>query len=79
MCEFCANWKEQETLYQESTYCDLLISHLGNKPVLMVGNIRKGCSKYVKCSAKEVPINVAFIVNYCPNCGAELQNEAYGR
>lgn len=72
-CEYCESRRTVEgKLYGESTYCDLLISQFGNKPVLMVKNVKKGCPKYVMCGAKEIMSSVMFFINYCPNCGEKL-------
>jgi hypothetical protein len=73
MCEYCATWKEHETVYQEGTYCDILISNFMDRPTLVVANLHKGCPKYAECSAKEINMKSAFRINYCPNCGEKME------
>jgi hypothetical protein len=75
MCEFCKNWKTQETVYQKGPYCDLMIGSSLFCPALFVDNIHKGCPQFVECSAKSKSMMVAFQINYCPECGKKLTDE----
>ena len=72
MCEYCNHWENGEVIYQNNTYCDLSISHFGNRPVLIVKNLKKGCPQFSSCNAKSMNTNVSFLINYCPNCGKQL-------
>ncbi len=73
MCEYCATWKEHEAVYQEGTYCDILISKFINHPALVVGNLHKGCPKYAECSVKDNNMKAVFKINFCPNCGEKME------
>ena len=75
MCEFCENWKEKETLYQENVYCNLFISNFEHNPVLVVADLRKSCPLWGMCSSKDMKISSVFSINYCPNCGEKLVSD----
>lgn len=76
MCEYCEGWKEHATFYQTGRYCDLYIGKFLGHPGLGVGNLRKGCPPYADCSAKNWAPNQVFAINYCPECGEKLENDA---
>ena len=68
-CEFC-NGEASHT----SGYADISVSELGKYEVLKVAC--NPCPPYTDCALKEImPINSAFIINYCPICGKRLAND----
>ena len=75
MCEYCKGWKDDDKLYGEHVYCDIYIGKVLNKPSLIVKHIRKGCPQNAECYAKDKAPKVAFIINYCPNCGEKFIKE----
>ena len=70
MCEYCSRgWSEVP--YQEGTYGKLYFVGFGRKNLLVFEPHL--CPPYAECSCKDVPIRMAFLINYCPNCGADLR------
>lgn len=60
-CEYCNNGK---TLYQETTDTKLYINCSNGARAL-----------YVETGFASIPINSAYIINYCPNCGRKLEKD----
>lgn len=73
MCEYCKGWEDDDRLYGENIYCDIYIGRALNKPSLIVKHIRKGCPQNTDCYVKDKAPKVAFVIKYCPNCGAKLE------
>ena len=69
MCDVCGNLTEK-VKYQKGSYGSLSLLKFGRKTLLIV-DFNK-CPKYADCSAKDIPIRMAFEIKYCPNCGAKL-------
>ena len=69
-CEYCANGK---TLYQHTYTMKLFINRFGKARTIEVEC--DPCPPYADCGMKNIPARSAFIINYCPNCGADLRGE----
>lgn len=72
-CELCSGKK---VLYQSSVSTDLFMDKLGDKPIL-VTETKRLCPRFVPCSVKDLPLNSAFPISYCPRCGRPLTDKAW--
>ena len=68
-CEYC-NGKRNE--YQHTIDTKLSINTFGKARVLETECNR--CPPYANCCMKNIPARSAFIINFCPNCGRNLNN-----
>ena len=73
MCEYCKELTASPREYQRGTYGSISLVRFGKKALLIVEQNK--CAKYVKCVSKEVPIKMGYEINYCPNCGAKLDEK----
>lgn len=69
-CEYCAGGKK---LYQHTNTTNLWIDKFGKSRTLLVEC--DPCPPYANCCMKNNPTRSAFIINYCPNCGADMRED----
>ena len=69
-CAYCNGYR---TLYQQTNNTRLYIDTFGHARTLVTEC--DPCPPYAKCALKGVTANSAFIIDYCPNCGAKMDLE----
>ena len=67
-CEYCKNGK---TLYQHTNHTKMYINRFGKARTIEIEC--NPCPPYANCSMKGNPARSAFIINFCPNCGADMR------
>lgn len=73
-CEFCGGEKK---LYQNSRYENMYMNTFGKRIVLET-EFNK-CPPFADCCNKDVPVESSFKIEYCPNCGRPLTDEAWAK
>lgn len=68
-CKFCSGKKVK---YQENRYVNLYIDTFGKHKVLLIEDKKTDCPSNASCGMKNITLNSAFIIDYCPNCGRKL-------
>ena len=68
-CEYCGG--SQRVLYQETHIAKLFLNTFGNARTIEVEANR--CPPFADCPVVNVPARSAFIINFCPNCGADMR------
>ena len=65
MCEYCRELTNSPREYQRGTYGSISLVKFGIKTLLI--------TEMNKCStSNELPEKQGYEINYCPNCGAKL-------
>lgn len=70
-CEYCNG---ERMPYQHTRSTKLFIDTFGSARTLVTEC--NGCPPYAKCCMKDISVNSAFPINFCPNCGRPLTDEA---
>lgn len=70
-CSVCG---EKTTLYQQTNTTKLFISTFGEKATLVTECM--DCPPYADCCMKDISVNSAFKIKFCPECGRPLTEEA---
>ena len=70
-CEFCSG---ERTKYQSSANTTLYIDTFGTARILLTECHH--CPPFETCVVKELPARSAFIINFCPHCGRDLNKES---
>lgn len=71
-CEMCGGKK---ALYQHTTHTKLYMNTFGEAATLVTECM--ACPPYADCCMKNISANSAFKINFCPNCGRPLTEEAW--
>ena len=69
-CEFC-NGEHKE--YQHTSNTKISINTFGKARTIETECTL--CPPYANCCMKNIPARSAFLINYCPNCGAKMGSE----
>lgn len=70
-CEYC---KGERAPYQHTHSTKLFIDTFGSARTLVTEC--NGCPPYANCCMKDISVNSAFPIKFCPNCGRPLTPEA---
>lgn len=70
-CSVCGG---KTTLYQQTNTTKLFISTFGKKATLVTECM--ACPPYADCCMKDISVNSAFKIKFCPECGRPLTEEA---
>lgn len=68
-CEYCNG--SGRVPYQETHSVKLCLNSFGDARTIEVEANR--CPPFADCPMVNVPARSAFIINFCPNCGADLR------
>lgn len=71
-CEYCGGRK---TLYQQTNNTKLFMNTFGKATTLVIEC--NACPPYADCCMKGISSNSEFKINFCPNCGRPLTDEAW--
>lgn len=71
-CKYCSG---EKTLYQKTHHTKLYMNTFGCASTLVTECSR--CPPYAKCCMKDIPANSVFKINFCPECGRPLTDEAW--
>ena len=71
-CEYC---KGERAPYQHTHSTKLFIDTFGSARTLVTEC--NGCPPYANCCKKDISVNSAFPIKFCPNCGRPLTDEAW--
>lgn len=72
-CEYCNG--SGRVLYQETHSVKLYLNSFGDARTIEVEANR--CPPFADCAMVNVPARSAFIINFCPNCGADMRQEEH--
>ncbi len=72
LCEYCGG---EKTLYQQTNSTNLFMNAFGKAATLVTEC--NACPPYADCCMKGISANSAFEINFCPNCGRPLTDEAW--
>lgn len=67
-CEFCGG---ETTLYQRTISTKLFMSMFGEAETLVTEC--NACPPHADCCKKDISVNSAFKIKYCPECGRPLR------
>ena len=70
-CEYCSG---QMAEYQYTCNTKLYINTFGKARTIETEC--NPCPPFSRCSMRGIPARSAFIINYCPNCGRNLEGES---
>lgn len=70
-CEYCGG---EKTLYQSVSFTELFMDMFGDNHILLVQSCK--CPPFAGCTRKNLPVNAAFKINFCPECGRPLNEKA---
>lgn len=70
-CKYC---KGERALYQHTHSTKLFIDTFGSERTLVTEC--NACPPYANCCRKEISVNSAFPINFCPNCGRPMTEGA---
>ena len=70
-CSVCGG---KTTLYQQANTTKLFMSTFGKKATLVTECM--ACPPYADCCMKDISVNSAFKIKFCPECGRPLTEEA---
>lgn len=70
-CSVCGG---KTTLYQQTNTTKLFMSTFGKKATLVTECM--ACPPYADCCMKDISVNSAFKIKFCPECGRPLTEEA---
>lgn len=68
-CEYCKGLKRVS--YQESHSVKLYINSFVDARTIEVEANK--CPPSLGCGLSNIPVRAAFIINFCPNCGADMR------
>lgn len=71
-CDMCGG---KTTLYQHTNTTKLYINTFGKASTLVT--VCMACPPYADCCMKGISANSAFKINFCPECGRPLTEEAW--
>ena len=71
-CKICNG---KTTLYQYTANTKLFMNTFGHAATLVTECM--GCPPYAECCMKGISTNSAFKINFCPECGRPLTEEAW--
>lgn len=71
-CKYCGG---EKTLYQHTNSTKLFMNTFGKAATLVTEC--NACPPYADCCMKGISANSAFKINFCPNCGRPLTDEAW--
>ena len=71
-CNMCGG---KTTLYQHTNTTKLFMNTFGNAATLVTECT--ACPPYADCCMKDISANSAFKINFCPECGRPLTEEAW--
>lgn len=71
-CKICNG---KTTLYQYTANTKLFMNTFGHAATLVTECM--GCPPYAECCMKGISANSAFKINFCPECGRPLTEEAW--
>ena len=72
-CEYCNG--SGRVLYQETHSVKLYLNSFGDARTIEVEANR--CPPFADCAMANVPARSAFIINFCPHCGADMRQEEH--
>lgn len=71
-CEYCNG---KTNLYQHTHTTKLFMNTFGEAAILITKCM--ACPPYADCCMNGISVNSAFKINFCPNCGRPLTEEAW--
>lgn len=70
-CEYCNG---KINLYQHTHTTKLFMNTFGEAATLVTECM--ACPPYADCCMNGISANSAFKINFCPNCGAKMEDES---
>lgn len=72
-CEYCNG--SGRVPYQETHSVKLYLNSFGDARTIEVEADK--CPPMIGCMLSKIPLRSAFIINFCPNCGADMRKEEH--
>ena len=75
MKEPCPYCNGTLALYGATNTTELYINTANGAKAIYTSTTAAACPENAKCALKGIENNAAFVINFCPNCGRDLNAE----